>query len=450
VEASGGNESRRNSILANEIFDNASVGIDLGIDGVTPNDTGDSDSGANDLLNFPIITAAFPTAVAGTACHRCIVEVFKADGDPSGHGEGHTFLARGRAGRDGKFRVIVSGLNHGDLVTATATDTQANTSEFSKNALVEDRKVIFIQGIDSKSGRELFECDIKKEGFIKKKNNRVGWVVDYLTETPWVNQIVPALDNPKDDFFYFSYSGFYCRQADSSFNYRKPLYIPEDTCNGIADATAKLRDMLEGLISEYPEAKFDIIAHSMGGMVAAALVELHDDMRAKVNSVITFDSPLKGVSRPNPFGIGTVCDTSVDPSWIDLLCEDYTQIPQKCASLIVPLIALAGQRGVPFFTLDATQIERKVPVELVPGDRTNLLLSASQLHCKFDDDHSSVWEDERTVGRVDCWIQKLDPQVDPDISNDFHRVEVKAIFVACAVTEPNEPGNCERHLKTGR
>src|SRR5262249_34664587 len=43
-----------NLFRSNSIFSNAGLGIDLGADGVTPNDPGDPDGGANDLQNFPV------------------------------------------------------------------------------------------------------------------------------------------------------------------------------------------------------------------------------------------------------------------------------------------------------------------------------------------------------------------------------------------------------------
>ncbi len=47
-----------NSILSNSIFSNSLLGIDLGGDGATANDAGDTDAGANNLQNFPLLTSA--------------------------------------------------------------------------------------------------------------------------------------------------------------------------------------------------------------------------------------------------------------------------------------------------------------------------------------------------------------------------------------------------------
>ncbi|HSB11440.1 MAG TPA: HYR domain-containing protein [Blastocatellia bacterium] len=136
-----------NSILSNSIFLNGGLGIDLGLTGVTPNDTGDGDSGANNLQNFPVLDSASSvgasTAVIGslnsTAATSFRLEFFSNPvPNPSGFGDGQTFIgaitvttdAGGNASFNPTFPVTVA---PGQVVTATATSTTANnTSEFSK------------------------------------------------------------------------------------------------------------------------------------------------------------------------------------------------------------------------------------------------------------------------------------------------------------------------------
>jgi CSLREA domain-containing protein/uncharacterized repeat protein (TIGR01451 family) len=89
------------SILGNSIFNNDILGIDLGsFDGVTANDVKDTDSGANDLLNFPQYTDIAESGGNTTISYELDVpagnyriEFFSNDtADPSGNGEGQTYL----------------------------------------------------------------------------------------------------------------------------------------------------------------------------------------------------------------------------------------------------------------------------------------------------------------------------------------------------------------------
>ncbi len=124
----------RNSISRNNIYDNAGLGIDLDPPGVTPNDPGDADIGANALLNFPEITSASSTSVSGTACAGCVVELFISDQDPSGYGEGRTYIDSTTADASGNFSIpVFFPIVTCTRVTATATDASGNTSEFSEN-----------------------------------------------------------------------------------------------------------------------------------------------------------------------------------------------------------------------------------------------------------------------------------------------------------------------------
>ncbi|MBT8110118.1 MAG: right-handed parallel beta-helix repeat-containing protein [Gammaproteobacteria bacterium] len=90
-----------NLISQNIYGNNGLLGIDLvetgtDQDGVTLNDNGDVDLGANELLNYPIIVSAQiagpDLVVSGFAAAGSNIEFYIADADPSGFGEGVTYL----------------------------------------------------------------------------------------------------------------------------------------------------------------------------------------------------------------------------------------------------------------------------------------------------------------------------------------------------------------------
>ena len=143
-----------NAIRQNSIHDNDGLGIDLGGDGVTPNDVSvpvDGDSGANDLLNFPgIDSATFSESTLSVDGHLDVtgaidppvpqytIELFASPTcDSSLHGEGATYLGSVTVSPDGGNYPWSFGLGStslvgvGDVVTATTTDASGNTSEFS-------------------------------------------------------------------------------------------------------------------------------------------------------------------------------------------------------------------------------------------------------------------------------------------------------------------------------
>jgi hypothetical protein len=140
-----GATSTGNAILVNSIHSNGQLAIDLGNDGVTPNDPGDVDASPNALQNFPVLTSAVNsgglTTVTGslnsTANTTFRVEFFSnAACDASGNGEGQSFLGFTNVTTDGTGNIPVSlgGLaaSIGQFITATATNTTTNdTSEFS-------------------------------------------------------------------------------------------------------------------------------------------------------------------------------------------------------------------------------------------------------------------------------------------------------------------------------
>ena len=152
--------STGNRIENNEIFANENLGIDLGYDGVTNNDSLDTDNGANHLQNYPVLTYAVPgaseTTVAGvlqTAANGSYtVELFNNSScNSSGYGEGETFLQAVAVTTDaegnGTFTTTVAqALALGQFVTATATDASGNTSEFSACVTVSD--TVAVNAID--------------------------------------------------------------------------------------------------------------------------------------------------------------------------------------------------------------------------------------------------------------------------------------------------------------
>jgi hypothetical protein len=149
------------TISENSIFGHENLGIDLGSDGVTLNDAGDTDGGPNNLQNFPVITAVsqppvsnVTAAPAFNAGSITISGVFNSRpstayrleffddtaADPSGFGEGQFFLGFADVttdtGGNAIFNVTLPppfpGLNPSRAITATATDPDGNTSEFSR------------------------------------------------------------------------------------------------------------------------------------------------------------------------------------------------------------------------------------------------------------------------------------------------------------------------------
>lgn len=174
-----------NLISQNSIYANGTVvdalGIDLNDDGVTINDSGDSDNGPNGLLNFPIITGAYVSGtnliVEGWSRPGATIELFATDinegtatiGDNTlgltyDYGEGQRYLntmVEGSAtdlesnsttytdednntDNTNKFKFSIplpSGISLGKTITTTATLANS-TSEFSPLSTVKGYTVI--------------------------------------------------------------------------------------------------------------------------------------------------------------------------------------------------------------------------------------------------------------------------------------------------------------------
>ncbi|MGY8871988.1 MAG: LamG-like jellyroll fold domain-containing protein, partial [Pseudomonadales bacterium] len=159
------NAATDNTILGNSIHSNTQQGIDLGNDGVTANDLvdGDGDTGANSLQNFPVLFAATVSGANTTITGQINsnpnttyrIEFFSSPvgtEDPSGHGEGETYLGyisvttdiNGDASINAVFGIAVAA---NDRVSSTATvdlgsGNYGATSEFSMNVITTSPSVL--------------------------------------------------------------------------------------------------------------------------------------------------------------------------------------------------------------------------------------------------------------------------------------------------------------------
>lgn len=137
-------DPRDNTISANAIYNNGSLGIDLAPEGVTANDPLDTDSGANRRQNYPILESATSgslnvTGFINTRPEAPIrIEFFVNEAcDPSGYGEGREYIGSVDVmtdlSGDASFSPNLDAtVPSGHYITATATHTGTHdTSEFS-------------------------------------------------------------------------------------------------------------------------------------------------------------------------------------------------------------------------------------------------------------------------------------------------------------------------------
>jgi hypothetical protein len=160
-----------NTVVGNAISDNTDLGINLCGDydadtlvcndgtAVTPNDADDPDIGSNNLQNYPMLNSVkgglFVEGTLDSMASSDFILDFYASPvcDPSGNGEGRVYLGSQDvttdANGDVAFTAYLAGsLQDGWSVTATATDVEGSTSEFSSCFwYVSD--VVFSDGFES-------------------------------------------------------------------------------------------------------------------------------------------------------------------------------------------------------------------------------------------------------------------------------------------------------------
>ncbi len=142
-----------NRISRNAIYENGGRGIDIGDLGVTTNDPGDADAGANGLQNFPVLTLASNAGatlaiggyLASAPATDYMIEFYDGTAcDSSGYGEGAVYLGSQAVTTDGAGMTgftnaaIAAPAVPPSFITATARKTASQeTSEFSRYLLVD-------------------------------------------------------------------------------------------------------------------------------------------------------------------------------------------------------------------------------------------------------------------------------------------------------------------------
>ncbi len=139
-----------NQLSLNNISYNQGLGIDLGADGVTYNDSDDVDTGPNQGINYPIILNAtgwvqWPgwarieadgVVDIDTEPWEAVVEISFATRDPTGYGQGHYNFTSVTPDSLGHWSIYIWEYPYSDWLTATVTDKNMNTSEYSLCKLI--------------------------------------------------------------------------------------------------------------------------------------------------------------------------------------------------------------------------------------------------------------------------------------------------------------------------
>ena len=206
-----------NLISGNSIFANGGLGIDLGVYLVTANDNCDADTGANMLQNFPVLAQAVSgngTGVRGTlnskASSSFLMQFFANPAcDSFGNGEGQVYLGQQMVvtsnNCNASFVAALPGqVPVGFVITATATDSANNTSEFS--ACVPVGSVPSLVVVPATNHQVSIAWTNTATGFVLKQTDSLSPPVQWaaVTNSPVVNngQLVVTLPADAGNRFY--------------------------------------------------------------------------------------------------------------------------------------------------------------------------------------------------------------------------------------------------------
>ncbi|MCB0110674.1 MAG: PKD domain-containing protein, partial [Caldilineaceae bacterium] len=244
---------------------------------------------------------------------------------------------------------------------------------------VEGRSIVFIKGIDS-----IGDC-----------GNAEQWVADYFNSEEGKSLFGRAKISKYLNFNYAGGGAYSCPRAELA-------YREADTCDGVANAASELQALID---EQATTDKATIVAHSMGGLVTAYLVATQSAWaQAHIASVITFDSPLRGIREVTTWSKRVFSHCKFEPDAItgQSSLDDLADIHD------VVQTAASAATVVPFYPLDGTGLDY-VTVQIVPRSRTRLSKSRAfqiaqscggpfapaepdcQPPLSFADNHAQIW-----------------------------------------------------------
>ncbi|MFT5527690.1 MAG: hypothetical protein ACI9HK_005674 [Pirellulaceae bacterium] len=375
-----GDTAIKNTIAENSIFANTKIGIDLGSDGITPNDPADVDIGGNRLQNFPILSfiedvnqdsSLLGVTLSAEPSQQYRIEFFATDFSDAQNlagviqGKrfiGHALLTTNAQGYVQGTTELFEAITANEAITATATNSQGDTSEFGPFAKdISDpldirTPVILVPGIFGS-----FPTSANYEEFLVKlgiEPNKL--LVDPLANfyDDIVNSLVESGYTINEDLFLAPY------------DWRLPLAPGEgnDAVDGRVTMTAAaitdsniqygmdylghwLKLAAETWYTNHTEplTNVKVIAHSMGGLLARSYIQSdayggtfssatagRDLALPMISDLMTLGAPYEGAALAwnvwhNNFNIDMsyrlVLSKVVDHAWIKLNKNATIQTP---------------------------------------------------------------------------------------------------------------------------